>query len=68
MNRRLFLKSLLVGAVAAQVDLESSIQNIILETEYLSDSEFVTYMTYQVQMYVHNPSMCAIIDNIVGEP
>lgn len=67
MNRRNFLKSILSAAVLAQTNIETILDNVILDTEHLSDSEFVAYMTYQVHLMVHNPAQCARITNIGEE-
>jgi hypothetical protein len=67
MNRRSFLKSVLSAAVLAQTNIESVLDNIILESEHLSDDEFVTYMTIQMNLWVDNPKSCAIITDIGEE-
>ncbi len=64
MNRRSVLRNLLVAAVASQVDIEATIDSLISDSAHLSDGDFVTYMTYQMRMYISNPSQCAIITNI----
>lgn len=61
MDRRSFLKSILVGAAALAT---SNIEKIINETSHLNDNEFVTYITLTMNLYVTNPSKCFIITNI----
>jgi hypothetical protein len=67
MNRRLFLKSILSAAVLAQTNIDTILDNIILDTEHLSDTEFVAYINIQMNMWVTNPTSCAIINHI-NEP
>jgi hypothetical protein len=66
MNRREFLKSILVGAVATLV-ANSQIDQIELlldQTKLLSDNEFVSYVTFTVNMWIHNPPQCVILTGI----
>ena len=64
MNRRSFLKSILSAAVLAQADISTILDSIILDTEHLSDGEFVTYIKFQMNMWVSHPGSCALISDI----
>ena len=68
MNRREFLKSAIIGAVATTVDYTvPDLEKILLETTHLSDNEFVTYVTFHINMWVSNPSHSCILTSIGDE-
>lgn len=60
MNRREFLKSLVVGTVSSLLEIDT----ILEATKDLSDTDFLTYITWQMNLLVYHPSKCAIISNI----
>jgi len=64
MDRRSFLKSVLSASIASTVKLDSLVENLLLDTAKLTDSEFVTYIIFSMNMYVNNPAHCAIITDI----
>ena len=65
MNRREFIKRTLTGiaGLALTID-ETLIDKLVNETIHLNENEFVTYINFYVNMWVSNPSKCAIITNI----
>ena len=65
MNRRVFLKSLVVGLTGAALDLR--IDKILEETKALTDADFVTYVTVTMNLWVTNPAQSVTITNI-AEP
>lgn len=64
MNRREFLKSLLASGALTAIDPEAAIDTFLTETSKLSDEDFVTYVTFTMNVYVNNPSQFMIIDGI----
>ena len=64
MNRRAFLKALLVGTVATQLELDKLLESVLTETLPMSDADFVTYVTYSMNLYCNNPAQCVIITDI----
>lgn len=65
LNRRDFLKSLFaIGALTTLKPVDEVIEEILNETESLYDNEFITYIHFTMNLYVHNPSKSAIITGI----
>lgn len=65
MNRREFIKLALIGAVSTALPISAfQIDEILHETRNLTDDEFVTYLRFYYQLWVNNPSRCAIITGI----
>lgn len=67
MDRRNFLKSFLGGFAAAaltSLDVDKTVERYLAETNHLSDSEFVTYFIFSMNMFVTNPAKCMVIKNI----
>jgi len=67
MTRREFAKSLLITFLPLMYSkerIELETEMILLETGHLSDADFVTYVSMQINYYIGNPGKCARITNI----
>ena len=64
MNRRTFLRALLVGTIASAIELDKLVESTLIETAPMSDADFVAYITYSMNLYCSNPAQCVIITDI----
>ena len=65
MNRRDFLKRLGLATAATQLSPLLDLCPIEdIKSAAILDDEFVCYMTYYINMIVHNPGHCVVITGI----
>lgn len=67
LNRREFLRTLIVGAVGSAVDIEFTVDQLLQRTNDLDDGQFVYFVTICLNFHVCNPRQCAYIDDIIGD-
>lgn len=64
MNRREFINGLFAAGALTALKPNKAIEQFLVETASMSDIDFVTYVIYNINLLIDNPSQCAIITNI----
>lgn len=64
MNRREFINRLFTAGTLTALNPEIAIDQFLIETEKLSDVDFIDYVHYTMNLYVNNPAQCAIFIDI----
>lgn len=69
MDRRSFLRTVIMGAAAMAIPLPSDVDKIVEQTltncVNMSDDDFITYVKFSINLLIDNPARIAIITEIV---